>query len=31
MSLYKPQGWKRGKKVAAYGPEFTVNASLERH
>ena len=24
MSLHKPQGWKRGKKVTAYSPEFTV-------
>ena len=28
MSLYKPQGWKCGKKVAAYGPEFTVHFTL---
>ena len=25
MSLYKPQGWKRGKKLVAYSPEFMVN------
>ena len=24
MSLYKPQGWKCGKTVAAYSPEFTI-------
>ena len=27
MSLYKPQGWKRGKKFAAYSLEFTVYVS----
>ena len=31
MSLYKPQGWKCGKKVAAYSPEFTIVALICLH
>ena len=27
MSLYKPQSWKCGEKVVAYGLEFTVSCS----
>lgn len=28
-SLFKPQGWRFGEKVAAYNPKFTVHETAE--